>query len=72
MGARTGILKAAKREQLRNGLFLLAAAAWPLAPPPGAQAEDGYDPDDMVYATGAVFESEAKLADKPSTPSTVR
>ena len=68
MGARTGILRAAMRERLRNGLFLLAAAAWLLAPPPDAQAEGGYDPDDVVYATGAVFESEADLAGKPRTP----
>ena len=68
MGARTGIRKAARRERLRNGLFLLAAATWPLAPPPGVQAEHGHDPDDAVYATGAVFESEADLADKPRRP----
>ena len=67
MGARTGIPKAARRERLRNGLFLLAAAAWLLAPPPGVPTEDGYDPDDVVYATGAIFESEANLADKPRT-----
>lgn len=68
MGARTGILKATRRERLRKGLLLLAAAAWLLAPPPGVQAEDGYDPDHVMYATGAVFESESKLADKARMP----
>lgn len=68
MGARTGILRAVRRDKPRNGLFLLTAAAWLLAPPPGAQGEDGYDPDDVVYATGAVFKAEADLADKLRTP----
>lgn len=54
------------RERLRKCLFL-AAAAWLLVPPTGAEAKDGYDPDDVVYATGAIFESEADLADRPRT-----
>ncbi len=33
-----------------------------------AQAEDAYDPDDTVYATGAIFATEDQLADKPRTP----
>ncbi len=55
------------RERLRNSL-LLAAAAWLLVPPTGVEAKDGYDPDDVVYATGAVFECEADIVDKPRTP----
>ena len=31
-------------------------------------AQEAYDPEDVVYATGAVFETEAELADKPRTP----
>ena len=68
MGARAEFLKAAMRERLRMGLFLLAAAAWLLAPSPGAQAEDGYGPDDVLYATGAIFEFEAALVGRPRTP----
>ena len=68
MGARTGIRRVAMQGRLQKGLLLLAAAAWLLTPAPGVEAEDGYDPDDVVYATGAVFESEADLADKPRTP----
>ena len=30
--------------------------------------KDGYDSDDVVYATSAVFECEADLVDKPRTP----
>ena len=66
MGARTGILRVAMRERLRKGL-LPAAAAWLPVPPRGAEATDGHDPDDVVYATGAIFESEADLADRPRT-----
>ena len=33
-----------------------------------APAEDAYDPEDTFYATGAVFETEEELADKPRTP----
>ena len=68
MGVREGIFQAALRERPRTGLLFLAVAVWLLAPAPVAQAEDGPDPDDKVYATGAVFESEEELADKPRTP----
>ena len=45
------------------------AAAWLLvAPQQHARAEEAYDPDDIVYATGAVFEPEEDLANKPRTP----
>ena len=33
-----------------------------------AQAEDAYDPEDAVYATGAILATEEELADKPRTP----
>ena len=33
-----------------------------------APAEEAYDPEDTVYATGAVFETEDELADVPRTP----
>ena len=33
-----------------------------------ALAQEAYDPEDAVYATGAVFESEDELADVPRTP----
>ena len=36
--------------------------------PRGAQAQQAQDPADTVYATGAVFETEAELAGKPRTP----
>ena len=38
------------------------------APPGGAWAQQEQDPEDTVYATGAVFETEAELAGKPRTP----
>ncbi len=51
------------------GAGLAVAAAWLLmAPQQHARAEEAYDPDDVVYATGAVFEPEEDLADKPRTP----
>ena len=53
------------RERLRISL-LLAAAAWLLVPPTGVEAKDGYDPDDVVYSTCAILESEADLADRPA------
>jgi len=53
------------RERLRISL-LLAAAAWLLVPPPGVEAKDGYDTDDVVYATGAIFEFETDLAASPA------
>ena len=33
-----------------------------------ATAQEAYDPEDTVYATGAIFETEDELADKPRTP----
>ncbi|MDE0390692.1 MAG: DUF4384 domain-containing protein [Rhodospirillales bacterium] len=33
-----------------------------------AQAEEAYDPEDAVYATGAIFATEAELAGVPRTP----
>ena len=63
MGARTGILKAARRERLRDSLLLLAATTWLLASPARVPADAGCELDDAVYATGAVFHSEADPAD---------
>ncbi len=34
----------------------------------GARAQETQDPQDTVYATGAVFETEAELTDEPRTP----
>lgn len=53
-----------------TGVGFAAVAGWLfVAAPAGAQAEeDAYDPDDVVYATGAVFETEEELAGKPRTP----
>ena len=45
-----------------------AAACLLATPLQRMQAEDGYDPADIVYAIGAVFETEEELADKPRTP----
>ena len=33
-----------------------------------APAEEAYDLEDTVYATGAIFDTEEELADKPHTP----
>ena len=52
------------------GVGCAAVAAWLfVVVPTGAQAEENaYDSDDIVYATGAVFETEEELAGKPRTP----
>ena len=49
-------------------VFLIVWAMALSAPPRGAWAQQAQDPADMVYATGAVFETEAELAGKPRTP----
>ena len=38
------------------------------AVPRHAPAQAAHDPEVVVYATGAVFETEEELADKPRTP----
>lgn len=51
------------------GLVLaLLAALSVLGLSRNAPAEEAYDPEDTVYATGAVFETEDELADVPRTP----
>ena len=45
-----------------------AAAVVVAAVPRHAPAQAAHDPEDVVYATGAVFETEEELADKPRTP----
>lgn len=49
-------------------VFLFVWAIALSAPSGRAEAQQAQDPADTVYATGAVFETEAELAGKPRTP----
>ena len=51
------------------GLLLALSAALALSSlSRSASADEAYDPEDTVYATGAVLETEDELADVPRTP----
>ena len=52
----------------RISVFLLIWAMVVSASPGTINAQQAQDPEDTVYATGAVFETEAELAGKPRTP----
>ena len=49
-------------------IFLFAWAMAVSAPPDSIEAQQAPDPENTVYATGAVFETEEDLAGKPRTP----
>lgn len=49
-------------------VFALSAALVVSGLPRNAPAEDAHDPEDTVYATGAILATEEELADKPRTP----
>ena len=49
-------------------VFACAAVLFGSAVPRDARAETAHDPEDTVYATGAVLATEEELADKPRTP----
>ena len=49
-------------------VFALSAALAVSGLTRSAPAEDAHDPEDTVYATGAIFATEEELADKPRTP----
>lgn len=62
---------------LRRYAWMAAVSAAVILGPPGgthsglsriAQAEEAYDPEDTVYATGAIFATEEEIADVPRTP----
>ena len=48
--------------------FLFVGTIAVSAPSGGIKAQQAQDPADTVYTTGAVFETEDELADKPRTP----
>ena len=56
-----------RRSALTKFAVLLAWAV-AAALPGSVRAQETQDPPDTVYATGAVFETEKELADKPRTP----
>ena len=49
-------------------VFLLIWVIVISTPPGDIEAQQAQDPADTVYATGAVFETEEELADRPRTP----
>ena len=49
-------------------VFLFVWAIALSTPPDAARAQQAQDPENTVYATGAVFETEKELAGKPRTP----
>ena len=52
-----------------SGLIVAMSAALALSGlSRSAQAEEAYDPEDTVYATGAIFATEEELAGVPRTP----
>ena len=52
-----------------TGAVLALAAILVLSVPlRSVEAQESFDPEDTVYATGAIFATEVELADKPRTP----
>ena len=67
------IIQRISKSQARQPLTVASVLACTVvlfvgAAPQISSAESAYDPEDKVYATGAMFETEEELADKTRTP----